>query len=242
MASWDHLKRELYDVVIENPSRESKYGEFLNKLVFEDDRRGKDPLWDLWYLSDNTEFCRRSMRHYSSEIVDQLAEYARLEQSFQDNEPGESHFSFDKLRMLIGSLFFYQFSALESFAHEVNLFYGLGLKRGDVSLIRVRREMARQRPGRKLAQHIKVMEAKDKYNLSRSYRNAAAHGHVFPIHGSSDSILVPVKPKHEPFSFDGDKVDLRELVQGSTTLVDEYICLGWRCFEHDELSRHPGTK
>lgn len=78
MTIFSDLKKDVCDDIIQDPSKGSKYGKFLNKLVFEDDRRGKDKSWDLWYFSDNTEFCRDSAKYFLGQIDTQFNEYQCL--------------------------------------------------------------------------------------------------------------------------------------------------------------------
>lgn len=60
MTNLNRIKQEIRKFQVSDPARESKYGKFLDKMVFDCDLRGSDPTWDLWYYSDNTEFCRDS--------------------------------------------------------------------------------------------------------------------------------------------------------------------------------------
>ena len=83
---------------------------------------------------------------------------------------------------------------------------------------------------------MQAMESKPERRLLRDYRNAVAHGYVFPLIGESGGVSVLKQPKHAPLSFDRVSMDLGTLSRDSFRYVDEYICGGWRCFEVDELT------
>jgi hypothetical protein len=129
MKSFQDIKNDSKSYSVTDPSKESRYGRFLDLLVEpQNDQRGTDPLWDLWYFSDNTEFCRGSAALYLKQIKESATEH----NLFTKLQP--SNFSFDDLRRQFGSFSFYLYSSLDSFAHEVNLFYELGLPRIEVSI------------------------------------------------------------------------------------------------------------
>jgi hypothetical protein len=90
MKEFGEIKKEIYDITIS--TGESKYGKFLNKLIIPNyDRRGENDDWDLWYFSDNTEFCKNSAEYYLEEIEKQFNEFEKFQRDFDDTESIEKN-------------------------------------------------------------------------------------------------------------------------------------------------------
>jgi len=232
MKAFREIKRELYEVIIRYPERESKYGIFLDKLATEYDRRGEDELWDLWYFSLNTDFCRNSATHFLDEIRGQVAAYRKREGTTGIG----SNFNADRLRMLHGCFCFYLYAAMESFAHEINLFYEMNLRRRSVSITRINSQLAKERSTSVLSKHLQEMLSNPVIEGFLDYRNAIMHGYVYPISMNGDRVGIGDAPRSSLFSFGGQYLDVLDFCEKSHTNVNRLISKGWRCFEIDELS------
>lgn len=236
MKTLSDIKREIFEIVIQDPSSESKYGRFLDKLVLDEDRRGIDPDWDLWYFSDNTEFCMESAKCFMNAINKQISDHGRFVKDLDRKQPAETSFEFKKLRRLMGCFFFYLCSALESFAHEINIFYDLKKNRKDVTLFKIQKIVLSQRADCALCGHMKAMKSQPVHRILRTYRNAFAHGYVFPITADNGSIYISDHPQDPQFSFASSTKDLATVAELAKQYMNKYIYNGWRCFEQDELT------
>jgi hypothetical protein len=130
VKTWDELKEELRV----DPDRESLYGRFLDKLALGTDLRGREPVGDLWYFSENTDFCLTAASRYLRAIESQSALW--LEAKGKVESLKSSKFRMEDVRINFGCFSFYLYAALESFSHEINIFYGLDLDRKSVALAR----------------------------------------------------------------------------------------------------------
>ncbi|HEX5270026.1 MAG TPA: hypothetical protein VFW33_06055, partial [Gemmataceae bacterium] len=130
MKAFDDLKNEIRISV--DGKANSKYAAFLDLLVAPaNDRRGTDKRWDLWYFSDNTDFCRMSARSFLEQVKAQGQEFLKLHKE-EDNQ-----FTFERIRRHFGCFSFYLYAALESFSHETNILYGLEMPPKKVSITAV---------------------------------------------------------------------------------------------------------
>jgi hypothetical protein len=242
MKTLSEIKRELFHVTITDPSKESKYGKFLDKLVFEYDQRGKDENWDLWYFSDNTEFCRDSAKHYLNEIEKQFSEHHKWYNALEQGELDTKHdFRADKFRRLFGCFCFYLYAALESFAHEINIFYELGERRRDVSIKRIKTQLARKGTSYSLLGHLDLLSSDPELRTFFEYRDAIMHGYVYPLSFTKEAFFVKGSPKDALFSFSNININLLDFCKESYSKVNAFICKGWRYFEIDELSSPEGA-
>jgi hypothetical protein len=211
----------------------SRYGRFLDKLVLDYDNRGKIAAWDIWYFSDNTEFCLEAAKHYRAEL-DKLITAHKLLHAEKEEAIGK--YSATALRRTLGSELFYLYAVLDSFSQEANLLYDLNVPRDDVSLGRVAKALALQGRRCRLSAHIQQFQSKPGAKVLLDYRNAIAHGHVFPLVGSYGSLRLKRKPKTNMFSFSDADMDVEAFIAASYSIVHEFICKGWACFSVDELS------
>jgi hypothetical protein len=226
MKSFQEIKESLHGVTVEGSGRAPKYGAFLEKLVTGGDRRGEDEQWDLWYFSFNTDFCRESARYFLDEICNEVAKH---------KEP-DSAFNVDMLRRLHGCLCFYLYSALESFAHEINIFYDMHQDRRMVSLKAVSELLAKRRGASALSKHLQEILATPVMKVFLDYRNAIMHGYVYPIRMAGEHIGIGKDPRSPLFSFDKSYYDVLDFSEKSYATVDHLIVRGWQCFEQDELT------
>ena len=200
MTTLCDLKLEILNYQISDPSHESKYGKFLDKMALEYDLRGKVPAWDLWYYSDNTEFCRDSAGELLRSIECQVQEYLRFSQS-PNTEPSAPHaFRVLELRRCFGSFLFYMYASLESFAQEINIFYELPIFRRNVSIWKIGKSI---NPDKSIYSHLQSALYNDSMQLFRKYRNTVMHGYVFPLSMDSNGIFIKESPQQEPFTFQG---------------------------------------
>lgn len=242
MKDFSEIKTELYHVTISDPAKESKYGKFLDKLAMEYDRRGEDENWDLWYFSDNTEFCRDSAKHYLEEIENQFTEHHKWYSALEKGELDTKHeFRTDRLRRFFGCFCFYLYAALESFAHEVNIFYELGVNRQDVAVKRIKGQLERKGKPYALLSHLDSLSSDPDLRIFFEYRNAIMHGYVYPLSLSKDAFFVKGSPKDALFSFNDININLLAFCRESYSKVNGFICKGWRYFEKDELSTPKGS-
>jgi len=231
MKDFADIKKEIYGFEVKDPSKESKYGKFLDTLVFKYDLRGKDERWDLWYFSDNTEFCRDSAKHFLEKIKEQYGEHGKLHKSEKDHD-----FRFNKLRILFGCFCFYLYAALESFAHEINIFYEIDIDRKKVGIKKIAGELRKRKKDCALSNHLQTMFSDTDFEKFFEYRNTVMHGYVYPISGDREGLFLKDEPKIEMFSFEGMNTNLLDFCTVSYSKVCDFICKGWRCFEIDELT------
>lgn len=243
MKEFGEIKKEICDINISS-AKESKYGKFLDKLVSPDyDRRREDGDWDLWYFSDNTEFCKKSARYYLEEIEKQFNEHKKLRRDLDDDEAlARNEFRFERLRRIFGCFSFYLYASLESFAHEINIFYELKMDRRKVSIKEMEKLLKIRRENSSLLPHLERFLSHIDVQTFRNYRDAIMHGYVFPISGHGDELFIKENPKYTPFSFEHSGLNLLGFCKKSYSEVDSFICRGWRCFENDELSTSNSEK
>lgn len=230
MKDFADIKKEIYSFVVKDPLSESKYGKFLDLLAWEYDLRGKDNKWDLWYFSNNTEFCRDSAKHFLEEIKEQYEELKKFRNSEKNNL-----FRISKVRMSFGCFCFYLYAALESFAHEINIFYELNTKR-KVTITNINKELKNKKKDCELYKHFEIMFSDPNFKKIKEHRNAVAHGYVYPVSIKGEGCFVPDRLRIEKISFKNTNTDLLPCCQVLFTKVNNFICKGWRCFEIDELT------
>ena len=214
-----------------DPDLRDRYSHFLDELWRYNENMRKISSWDIWYFSDNTDFCLDSAKHYRDEFDLLIAAYKSFQEEKREVRDG---FTFNKVRRVFGSLFFYLYAALESFAHETNILYDLKLQRRKVSINRVSIELKKKRC--KLDAHMKTFLEKPNVKMFITYRDAIMHGYVYPLSGSKKSLLLKRNPKIEPFSFSDVDQNFEHFVDSSFSEVKEFIRDGWKCFSLDELS------
>jgi hypothetical protein len=237
MKAFHEIKKEFHSITIEHPERETKYGMFLDKLATEYDQRGENELWDIWYFSLNTDFCRDASVELLNEIREQIAAYRIIQNSKGSQEgSGNNDFNIDKLRRLHGSLCFYLYAAMESFAHEINLFYEINQRRRDVNLTRINKHLKNERGACALSKHLQEMLSNPVIKEFLDYRNAIMHGYVYPISMQKNRIGIGGDPRSSLFSFKRRYIDILDFSEKSHTNINHLIVEGWRCFERDELS------
>jgi hypothetical protein len=214
MKSFEDVKGE---VRADSSIEKHRYSRLLNLLPQpENDRRGTEPEWDIWYFSQNTDFCLEVAKRFHDSVMQSVIG--------------------DDLRAHFGGLCIYLYAALESFAHEANLLYGLGQKRRAVTFKRLS-EALDSRPGSRLSVHVDEFLSEPTTKRLFAYRDTIAHGYVFPMSGSTDGrIVLAERPQDERFEFPDSGLELFELTQAAYSSVYDAIHEGWRCFSADELS------
>lgn len=236
--TFSKIKDEIRHIKITDPLKESKYGRFLDKIGYEDDASNWNELGDLWHFSNNTEFCKRSARYFLDELEKQFDGFLKWQESLKEFKFSETHgFHLDRPQQLFGSFCFYVYSTLESFAHEINLFYELNEDRENISIKRMSRKLIANGKGQSsLVSHLQIIESDTDLKHFFAYRNAIMHGYIYPIRFDLNGFYVKENPKRPLFSFEGMNLNLLLLSREVLRKVDNWICLGWRCFEKDELS------
>lgn len=214
-----------------------RYGAFLDKLQLAGIKKPRqDPAWDIWYFSDNTEFCLRSSKQYLTELDNVRDGLARLRAARHHNSEkvDRSNFTSDQFRRTFCNFCLYLYAAVESFLHETNILYELATERRHVSFGEIKRRLSRC----SLIDHMNDFSADSDVQRFIDYRNAFVHGYVFPISGTVDGrlLLKTVDPRNGPFSFAEMDVDANKFAAAIFAKVDKFICNGWRCFERDELT------
>lgn len=147
-----------------------------------------------------------------------------------------NRFTYDDIRRTHGSFCFYLYAAIESFLHEVNLFYELEIPRRYVQLDRIRKEVRKNHRDAKICDHINEYSRNPIIKGFREYRNAVAHGRVYPMKGVGNQIGIGSDPFNQPFNIESGYYDILDFCERSITNVDSLIVQGWRCFEADELT------
>lgn len=233
MKSFKEIKEEISKLEIKSPLSESKYGKFLDTIVLgfdqngKYDQRGKDKRWDLWYYSNNTEFCRDSAKYFLEKIKREHEKYMELQKNKKNHG-----FKFDNLRRLFGCFCFYLYAALESFAHEINIFYEINMCRRGVSITKIKKQLNKNYT---LFEHLQKAYSDKDFKDFIDYRNALMHGYVYPISGKSEGLFLKNKPRNERFSFDDMDINIMVFCDSSYSTISNLICKGWRHFEEDEL-------
>ncbi len=225
MMTLADIKRSL----IEDSNAKHTYGAFLDRLAASD-LREKDATGDLWYFSFNTDFCLDSAEHFLSEISTQILEYTKTKDSSAD-----SKFNFDTTRRFFGCLCFYLYSALESFAHETNLFYELNLDRRKVSITTISTALKKLRADCSLLAHLETALADPLVVRFLDYRNAIVHGYIFPLAGYPTGLFIKTAPRSEIFTFQDTDVELESFCNESFSRIKNLITISWIRFSRDEL-------
>ena len=158
--------------------------------------------------------------------------------SINKSEPTRDHgFRIDKLRMYFSSFCFYLYAALESFAHEINIFYELNEDREKkVGILRMERLLQKHDKDCSLINHLKTLKSDSGFMLFFDFRNAIMHGYVFPLSIDSQGFFLQGNPKDVLFSFKDMNINLLVFCRESYSKISTFICNGWRCFEVDELT------
>lgn len=232
MKTFAEIKAEIRD---DSSIKHHKYGRFLDRLI-DYDQRGKQAAWDLWYFSHNTDWCIAASNQFLQEITQQGREYHAIQQ----NLSAKTALSFDKLRVSFGSFCVYLHAALESFAHETNLFYEIDMSRKDVGI----KQLAKKLAGRtefSLSPHLQLVNpdsphADSDLKMLIAYRNRIAHGYVYPISGM---LLKEDPPQNQIIDFEDLDVNLVDFAKNVHDRVVEFIAQGWLCFTEDKLTPKP---
>jgi len=214
LITFSDLKREIRNT----PNIEHRYGRFLD-LLPKYDKRGKDESWDLWYFQLNTEMCLKFAEYFLTRIT--------------QNSPS---LNFDDLRMFFGSFCTYLYASLESFAHEINIFYEMNLKRSLVGIKEIAKHLKYEK--KNISSHLQKIYSDDDFKMLFEYRNTIVHGYVYPILGMDGRLLLQTKPRIGRFSFLGDSFDTKEFCYRLFPKVQSFIKEGWKYFSKDELSNN----
>jgi hypothetical protein len=206
-----------------------RYDKFLDELI-KYDRRGKDESWDLWYFSINTDMCLKFAESFLQKIIDLDNE----EKEFLQGLKKESKYNFNDIRMFYGSFCMYLFAALESFAHEINIFYEINLKRSAVGIKSLAILFKTKR--NTLASHLQIILTDRDFKMLFEYRNTIVHGYVYPMLGIERRLLLKNNPRVGRFSFDEKGFDVIEFCSRIFPKTREFIKAGWKCFTKDELT------
>jgi len=185
-----------------------RYSRFLDLLLPEIDKPDRDPNWDLWFFSDNTTFCMDSAKIICDEILKLGAQYRIIQ---QDNN-ADVKFNFIDIRRKFAAYCMFLYATLESFAHEVNIFYECSLQRFDVKISKIASRLREVRRGASLNDHLRKIDASqneidEDIKFLFQYRNAIVHGYVFPISGTSSGIFLTKKPR-EVVTFNSSDLEL----------------------------------
>jgi len=223
--------RDLKDIIRRDAQAENRYGRFLD-LLAKTDERGTDPNWDLWYFSQNTDFCIFAAR----QARDEISELGSQLKTKQQNIDADVSFTFHDLRRAFAVFCMFAHASLESFAHEINIFYELEIPRKDVAI----RTIATSLPsGTTLQKHLQRFLIEQDTRMLVEYRNAVVHGYVFPISGASSGLFLTATPRGGFFDFDSNDVELISLTDRVVDKTKVFIADGWKCFSRDELSPMP---
>lgn len=209
---------------------ESKYGKFLHRLETEHDLRNSDERWDLRYFYDNTEFCRDSAKHFLEKLREQRTQLKK----FHARE--EHDFTSFEFRITFGCFCFYLYASLESFAHEINILYELRIDRSQVKITGMGKELEKNRKESALYEHFESNFSDPDFKKFLNFRNAIAHGYVYPISYTNEGIFVRDDLKTKNLSFEEMNTDLVPFCERIYSKIFDFICKGWRCFDIDELA------
>jgi hypothetical protein len=189
---------DIKGIIRQDADQTFRYSQFLKLLQPDIDKPDKDPNWDLWYFSNNTSFCMDSARIICDEILEHGVQYCRTTQQHKNADVG---FTFMDLRRKFASYCMFLYATLESFLHEVNIFYECGLRRFDVKFSKIAFRLREVRRGASLNDHLHKIDAKKNKEIDEEikflfeYRNAIVHGYVFPISGIHSGIFLTKEPR-----------------------------------------------
>jgi hypothetical protein len=206
-----------------------RYSRFLDLLLPEIDKPDRDPNWDLWFFSDNTTFCMDSAKIICDEILKLGVKYRIIQQ----DKNADVKFNFIDIRRKFAVYCMFLYATLESFAHEVNIFYECKCSRRAVQITKIGSKLCQ---GKTLKNHLHTIDNDPDIKFLIEYRHAIAHGYVFPISGTSDGLFLTKAPR-EVFNFNSHDL---ELFSFSGTIYDKifrFINEGWKCFSNDELGQ-----
>jgi hypothetical protein len=229
---------DIKGIIRQDADQSFRYSRFLILLQPEIDKPDRDPNWDLWFFSDNTTFCRDSAKIIRDEILEYGAQYRIIQQ----DKNADVGFTFIDLRRKFASYCMFLYAAVESFLHEVNLFYECGLQRFDVKISKIAPRLREVRRGASLNDHLHKIyasqnkEIDDDIKFLFEYRNAIVHGYVFPISGTSSGIFLTKKPR-EVVTFNSSDLELISFCKRIYDKISDFINDGWKCFSVDELGQ-----
>jgi hypothetical protein len=220
---------DIKGIIRQEADQSFRYSRFLKLLQPEIDKPDRDPNWDLWFFSDNTTFCRNSARIICVEILEHGVQYRIIQQ----DKNADVIFNFIDIRRKFAAYCMFLYAALESFAHEVNIFYDCKCQRRAVKISTIAKKLCQ---GKTLKNHLDKINADEDIKFLIEYRHAIAHGYVFPISGTSDGLFLTKAPR-DVLNFNSHN---RELFSFSESICDKifnYIDEGWKCFSSDELGQ-----
>ncbi len=226
MLTFDEIKNKIKET--DEPER---YGGFLTMLE-RNEQNSTNPKWDITYFSNNTEFCINSAKMNLNKMRELSENFKLMLQGNTD----ECSFSFDELRRELGSFCVFLSAALDSFAHETNILYGCGKNRRDVELLKILK--CSKLDGKALGEHLSSVKPGNDldFDFLRGYRNAVAHGYVFPVNGSKDGLFLAKNPRGEMVEKKLCELELVSFFERIFDKIDIFIKEGWMCFSKDELS------
>lgn len=220
---------DIKGIIRQDADQSFRYSRFLKLLQPEIDKPDRDPNWDLWFFSDNTTFCRDSARIIRDEILEHGAQYRIIQQ----DKNADVIFNFIDIRRKFATYCMFLYATLESFAHEVNIFYDCEYPRRTVQITKIATKLCQ---GKTLKNHLDQINTDDDIKFLIEYRHAIAHGYVFPISGTSDGLFLTKAPR-DLLNFSSHD---RELFLFSGIIYDKiytFINEGWKCFSNDELGQ-----
>jgi hypothetical protein len=224
---------DIKGIIRQDADQSFRYSRFLKLLQPEIDKPDRDPNWDLWFFSDNTTFCMESAGIIRNEILEHGAQYRIIQQ----DKNADVKFNFIDIRRKFAAYCMFLYAALESFAHEVNIFYDCKCQRRDVKISTIANKLCQ---GKTLKNHLDKINTKkdiDKdIKFLIEYRHAIAHGYVFPISGTSDGLFLTKAPR-EVLNFNSHDLELFSFSESICDKIFNFIEEGWKCFSNDELGQ-----
>ncbi len=226
---------DVKDIIRKDADQNLRYSRFLKLLEPEIDKANMDPNWDLWYFSHNTTFCIDSAKIIRDEILECEAQY----KTKQQDKNADVEFTFIDLRRKFAACCMFLYATLESFAHEVNIFYECKRPRRDVKISTIAAELCQ---GKTLKNHLKKIntsradDTDQDIKLLIEYRNAIVHGYVFPISGTSDGLFLTKAPR-QIFTYNSHDFELFSFSGRIYDKIFNFIVDGWKCFSSDELGQ-----